>query len=275
MKILDKMNFKKFFLYSFTGLVLFSCAPRQEINYMTDIDNVALDTAIKNSRSTLQPGDQLIVSISARDMDAVQPFNQNYASSTTVARYTSPSSNSQPQPTPASGPTYFVDTDYNIIFPQLGNISVQGENLESFRDKLSELLSKYIKEPVVDVKLVNFKVSVSGEVKNPGTYVIPEGNATVLSALAMAGDLTPYGIRQNVLLIRNVDGQITHHRIDLSKSGFINSPYYYLKQNDIIYVQPNVNREKATRLDPNLGVYISVVSVVVSLGICVIALTKN
>ena len=275
MKILDKMNFKKFFLYSFTGLVLFSCAPRQEINYMTDIDNVALDNAIKNSRSTLQPGDQLIVSISARDMDAVKPFNQNYSSSTTVTQYSLPSSNSLPQQTPVSGPTYFVDTNYNITFPQIGKISVQGENIETFRDKISGILSKYIKDPIVDVKLVNFKVSISGEVKSPGTYVIPEGNATVLSALAMAGDTTPYGIRQNVLLIRNVDGKITHHRIDISKSEFINSPYYYLKQNDIIYVQPNVNREKAARLDPNLGVYISIVSVVVSLGISVIALTKN
>lgn len=275
MKILDKMNFKKFFLYSFTGLVLFSCAPRQEINYMTDIDNVALDNAIKNSRSTLQPGDQLIVSISARDMDAVKPFNQNYSSSSTVSQYSTGASNSVPIQSPASGSTYIVDTNYNIIFSQLGKISVQGENIESFRNKLSDLLSKYIKDPVVDVKLVNFKVSISGEVKAPGTYVIPEGNATILSALSMAGDLTPYGIRQNVLLIRNVDGQITHHRIDLTKSEFINSPYYYLKQNDIIYVQPNVNREKATRLDPNLGVYISVVSVVVSLGISVIALTKK
>ena len=269
------MNFKKFFLYGFTGLVLFSCAPRQEINYMTDIDNVALDNAIKNSRSTLQPGDQLIVSISARDMDAVKPFNQNYSSSSTVSQYSTGASNSVPIQSPASGSTYIVDTNYNIIFSQLGKISVQGENIESFRNKLSDLLSKYIKDPVVDVKLVNFKVSISGEVKAPGTYVIPEGNATILSALSMAGDLTPYGIRQNVLLIRNVDGQITHHRIDLTKSEFINSPYYYLKQNDIIYVQPNVNREKATRLDPNLGVYISVVSVVVSLGISVIALTKN
>ncbi|MBD8082334.1 polysaccharide biosynthesis/export family protein [Chryseobacterium caseinilyticum] len=275
MKILDRMNGKKFFLYGFLAFVVTSCTARQEINYMTDIDNMALDNAVKNSRSTLQPGDQLIVNISARDMDAVKPFNQNYSSSTTVTQYSMPSSNSMPQQLPVSGPTYFVDTDYNIVFPQLGKINTKGENIETFRDKLSGLLEKYIKDPIVDVKLVNFKVSLAGEVAKPGTYVIPEGNATVWSALALAGDLTPYGVRQNVLLIRNVDGQITKQRIDLTSAGFMNSPYYYLKQNDIIYVQPNANREKAARVDPNLGLYISVSSVVASLVIGIISLTRR
>ena len=268
------MNFKKFFIYGFAALAMASCTARQEINYMTDIDSMALDNAVKNSRSTLQPGDQLVVMISARDLDAVKPFNQNYSSSATVTQYSMPSSNSLPQQLPVSGPTYFVDTDSNIIFPQLGKISTKGENIETFRNKLTDLLGKYIKDPIVDVKLVNFKVSVSGEVKSPGTYVIPEGNATILSALALAGDLTPYGIRKNVLLIRNVDGQITQQRIDLTSAKFINSPYYYLKQNDIIYVQPNANREKAARVDPNLGLYISVSSVVASLVIGIISLTR-
>jgi len=273
-KILDRMNFKKFFIYGFAALAMASCTARQEINYMTDIDSMALDNAVKNSRSTLQPGDQLVVMISARDLDAVKPFNQNYSSSATVTQYSMPSSNSLPQQLPVSGPTYFVDTDSNIIFPQLGKISTKGENIETFRDKLTVLLEKYIKDPIVDVKLVNFKVSISGEVAKPGTYVIPEGNATILSALALAGDATPYGIRQNVLLIRNVDGQITQQRIDLTSAKFINSPYYYLKQNDIIYVQPNANREKAARVDPNLGLYISVSSVVASLVIGIISLTR-
>ncbi|MBD8084602.1 polysaccharide biosynthesis/export family protein [Chryseobacterium caseinilyticum] len=269
------MNGKKLLIYGFLGLIMASCTARQEINYMTDIDNMALDNSIKNSRSTLQPGDQLIVNISARDMDAVKPFNQNYSSSTTVTQYSMPSSNSMPQQLPVSGPTYFVDTDYNIVFPQLGKINTKGENIETFRNKLSDLLEKYIKDPIVDVKLVNFKVSLAGEVAKPGTYVMPEGNATVWSALALAGDLTPYGVRQNVLLIRNVDGQITKQRIDLTSAGFMNSPYYYLKQNDIIYVQPNANREKAARVDPNLGLYISVSSVVASLVIGIISLTRR
>lgn len=275
MKKLPKMNFKKYFVYSALGLAVFSCTPRQDINYMQDIENITLDNSIKNSRTTLQPGDQLIISVTAKDLDVVKPFNQSYSSSSEVVRYSNPSSNSVPQPSPVVGQTYIVDTDYNIVFPQIGKVNTKDENIESLRSKLTDLVGEYVKNPVIDARLINFKVSVMGEVARPGVYVVPEGNATVLAALGLAGDLTTYGIRKNVLIVRTVDGQITHHRIDLTSAQFINSPYYYLKQNDMIYVQPNENREKAARVDPNTGLYISVASVIASLVIGVLALTKN
>lgn len=242
---------------------------------MKDIENVALDNSIKNSRTTLQPGDQLIITVSAKDMDVVKPFNQVYSSASTVTQYSQPSSNNLPQQVPVSGPTYSVDTDYNIIFPQIGKINVKDENIETLKTKLAGLIREYVKNPVVDAKLINFRVSVLGEVARPGTYILPDGNATLLSALGLAGDLTTYGVRKNVLIVRNVDGVFTKERIDLTSAQFINSPYYYLKQNDIIYVQPNANREKAARVDPNTGLYISVASVIASLVIGVLALTKN
>ncbi|KFF00345.1 sugar transporter [Chryseobacterium formosense] len=269
------MILKKYFIYGFLSLAIFSCTPRQEINYMKDIESIALDNSIKNSRSTLQPGDQLIITITAKDLDVVKPFNQTYSSSSTITQYSNPSSNSLPQQIPVSGPTYSVDTDYNIVFPQVGKVSVQGENVESFRVKLAGLISQYVKDPVVDAKLINFRVSVVGEVTRPGTYVVPDGTTTIWGALGLAGDLTPFGVRQNVLVIRTVDGVITQNRIDLTSAQFINSPYYYLKQNDVIYVQPNSNREKAARVDPNTGLYISVASVLASLVIGVLALVKN
>jgi len=269
------MILKKYYIYVALCLAVCSCAPRQEINYMTDIENIALDNSIKNSRSTLQPGDQLIIMVTAKDMDVVKPFNQNYFSSSTVTQYSSPSSNNLPQQLPVSGPTYIVDTEGNIIFPQIGSVSSKDENVESMKNKLTQLISAYVKNPVVDVKLVNFKVSVLGEVARPGTYVIPDGSTTLLSALGLAGDLTPFGVRTNVLIVRNIDGQITKERVDLTSAQFINSPYYYLKQNDMVYVQPNANREKSARVDPNTGLYISVASVIASLVIGVLALTKN
>lgn len=275
MKKLSEMILKKYFIYGILGLTIFSCAPRQEINYMQDIENLALDNSIKNSRSTLQPGDQLIISVTAKDMDVVKPFNQSYSSSSTITQYSIPSSNNLPQQLPVSGSTYIVDTDGNIMFPQIGSVSAKNENLETMRTKLTDLISEYVKNPVVDIKLTNFKVSVLGEVMRPGQYIIPDGNTTLLGALGLAGDLTPFGIRTNVLIVRNVDGQITKDRVDLTSAQFINSPYYYLKQNDMIYVQPNANREKAARVDPNTGLYISVASVIASLVIGVLALTKN
>lgn len=265
----------KYFMYGTLSLVLFSCTPRQEINYMKDIDNIVLENSIKNSRIDFQPGDQLIITVSAKDMDVVKPFNQTYSSGTTVAQYTIPSSNNLPQQIPVSGPTYIVDTDGNIVFPQIGQVSTKNENVETFRAKLTDLLREYVKDPIVDVKLINFKVSVLGEVTKPGTYVIPDGNTTLLGALGLAGDLTPFGVRTNVLIVRNTNGQITKERVDLTSGNFINSPYYYLKQNDVVYVQPNANREKSARLDPNTGLYISVASVLASIAIGILALTKN
>ncbi|MBM7419170.1 MULTISPECIES: polysaccharide biosynthesis/export family protein [Chryseobacterium] len=269
------MILKKYFIYGVLGLAMFSCAPRQEINYMQDIENLALDNSIKNSRGTLQPGDQLIITVTAKDMDVVKPFNQSYSSSSTITQYSVPSSNNLPQQLPVSGSTYIVDTEGNIVFPQIGVVSAKDENLETMRAKLTNLISEYVKNPVVEMKLINFKVSVLGEVTRPGTYVIPDGNTTLLGALGLAGDLTVFGVRTNVLVVRNVDGKITKERIDLTSAQFINSPYYYLKQNDMIYVQPNANREKAARIDPNTGLYISVASVIASLVIGVLALTKN
>ncbi len=275
MKKLPEMILKKYFIYGILSLTIFSCAPRQEINYMQDIENLALDNSIKNSRSTLQPGDQLIITVTAKDMDVVKPFNQSYSSSSTITQYSVPSSNNLPQQIPVSGSTYIVDTDGNIMFPQIGSVSTKNENLETMRSKLTGLISEYVKNPVVDIKLTNFKVSVLGEVTRPGQYIIPDGSTTLLGALGLAGDLTPFGIRTNVLIVRNVDGQITKERVDLTSAQFINSPYYYLKQNDMVYVQPNANREKAARVDPNTGLYISVASVIASLVIGVLALTKN
>ncbi len=275
MKNLSEMNWKNFICGSALSILLFSCGAKQEINYMKDIENVALDNSIKNSRTTLQPGDQIIITVSAKDMDVVKPFNQVYSSASTITQYSQPSSNNLPQQIPVSGPTYSVDTDYNIVFPQIGKISVKDENIETLKVKLTNLIKEYVKDPIVDAKLINFRISVLGEVARPGTYVVPDGNTTLLSALGLAGDLTTYGVRTNVLVVRNVDGQFTKERIDLTSAQFINSPYYYLKQNDIIYVQPNANREKAARVDPNTGLYISVASVIASLVIGVLALTKN
>jgi polysaccharide export outer membrane protein len=269
------MILKKYYIYGVLCLSVFSCAPRQEINYMKDIESIALDNSIKNSRSTLQPGDQLVITVSAKDLDVVKPFNQNYSSSTTISQYTLSSSNSTPQQVPSSGPTYVVDTDNNITIPQIGQVNTKNENIETIKAKLTNLISEYVKNPVVDVKIINFKVSILGEVTRPGTFVIPDGNTTLLGALGLAGDLTPYGVRTNVLIVRDVDGHITKDRIDLTSAQFINSPYYYLKQNDMIYVQPNANREKTARVDPNTGLYISVASVIASLVIGVLALTKN
>ncbi len=257
---------RKYLLYLVGAtMLIFSCTAGNNINYLQDAESVALEAAAKNNTNTLQPGDQMIITVSARDMNVVRPFNQNYSSTVTTTQYSNPSSNSQIQPLPSSGPMYTVDSNGTISFPFLGNISTQGLTVEQLRDELRERLTRYVKNPIVTVTLTNYKVTVLGEVNRPGTYVVPDANPTLLSALGLAGDLTIYGVRKNVLVVRNVNGEISRHRIDLTSADFINSPYYYLKQNDVVYVEANAARERTARIDPNTGLYISIASIVVTI----------
>ena len=195
----------------------------------------------------------------------VRPFNQTYSSSGSVAQYSQSRSGAQAASTSGPGTVYTVDTDGYINYPVIGKISTTGLNQEQFREKLTLLLTEYVKNPVVDLRTNNFKVTVLGEVANPGTYNIPDGSATVLSALGLAGDLTIYGVRTNVLVVRNNDGEITRQRLNLTSAEFINSPYYYLKQNDVIYVEANTTKQNTARTNPNIGLYLSGASLLITL----------
>ena len=241
---------------------LSSCAPRAEMNYMKDIDSLVTEQSVRNSSSTIQPGDQLQIAITAEEMDAVAPFNQNLSSnsqSISTGTYVAERATNT-----NALPTYLVDTDGNINFPVIGKISAAGLTLDEFTTKMTNEMSKYLYSPVVNVRYTNYKVTVLGQVNKPGTYNIPDGQATLLSALGLAGDLTLYGVRSDVLVVRNVNGEITKETVDLTSADFINSPFYYLKQNDVIYVNGNSFVEKRARLDPNTGIYISVASIVVT-----------
>lgn len=259
-------------------MMLFMSCKTQKVdnyNYLKDIEKVALENSIKDNRNTIQPGDQLVILVSAKDMDVAAPFNKSYSSTTNIAQYSSPSSNSQPQALPVTGPTYIVDNNNNIMFPELGLINTKDLTIEGLRDKLTSDLTRYIKSPSVDVKNINFKISVGGEVARPGTYVIPDGSTTtLLNALTLAGDATMYGVRKDILVVRNIDGQISSHRIDLTSADFMNSPYFYLKQNDYVYVPSNETKEKTSRVNPNTVLYISAAGVIVSAIVGIIALTK-
>ena len=158
-----------------------------------------------------------------------------------------------------------VDSQGNIEFPVIGKINTENKTTEELRDILKKEISKYVVNPQVSVKNTNYKITVLGEVNRPGTYNIPEAQTTVFEVLGLAGDLTIYGNREDILVLRNIDGTMTKERIDLTKADFINSPYFNLKQNDVIIVSPNETKQKTSRLDPNAGIYISVASIVVTI----------
>lgn len=257
-------NYIPHFLILSLFFLLFSCQSRQDLNYMKNIEETAMQASAKNQNNTIQAGDQLMIVISAKDMDVVKPFNQNYSSSELV-QPNQPGGNTGFMSTQTSGPIYVVDDHGDIDFPVLGKINTIGKTPTDMKDVLREKLSYYVINPSVNLRITNFKITVLGEVNRQGDYVIPNGNATLLNALGLAGDLTIYGKRDNVLVVRNENGTITKQRIDLTDANFINSPYYHLKQGDVIYVSSNETRQKASRLDPNAGIYISVASIVVTI----------
>src|SRR5690606_10602165 len=151
----------------------------------------------------------------------------------------------------------------------LGTLTVGGMTRQELVNHLKEKLSTYIKNPIVNIDITNYKVTVLGEVNRPGTFTIPDERITLLEALGMAGDLNIYGKRNNVLVLREENGVRTYSKIDLTKSDFIDSPFYYLKQNDVVYVQPNNAQVGAAAYNRNATVYISIASVLISLAVLI------
>lgn len=253
-------------IISIISLLIVSCKPQQNFNYMKNIEDTAVKTALQQQNNTIQVGDQIVILVTAKDMDVVKPFNQNYSSSQIVNQNGTAGGN-----TPSvgqqiiTGPTYLVDANGDIDFPQLGKINTKGQTLVDLQNILRDKISRYVINPSVNVRLLNFKITILGEVSRQGDYIVQNGQATLLNALGMAGDLTMYGERNNILVVRTVDGQISKERIDITDANFFQSPYYNLKQGDVIYVSANQTRQKTSRLDPNAGIYISVASIVVTI----------
>lgn len=236
---------------------------------MQNVDQLAMETSQKTHHSTIQKGDQMLIFVSAKNMDVVKPFNQNYYGSQNAIS-TTPSSSAS-----TGEKSYTVDAAGNIDFPIIGQINTNGKTLESIKSELTERITAYVKNPVVTVRLANFKVTVLGEVARPNQYTMTDINPTVLNALGLAGDLTMYGKREDILIVRNVNGEISKERINLRDANFINSDFYQLKQGDVIYVSATETKEKTSRLDPNTNVYIAVAGTIIGLAGIFITIFKK
>ncbi|WP_228411662.1 polysaccharide biosynthesis/export family protein [Chryseobacterium sp.] len=255
---------------AFCFLLVTSCKTRHktsEINYMQNVEALAAEAAMKTAASTIQKGDILQAFVSAKDMEVVRPFNQSYYSQSAASPTGSSSAAVERQ--------YLVSSEGTIDFPVLGVLQTEGKTVEAFKAELTQRISAYVKSPNVSLKLVNFKVTVLGEVARPGQYTIPEGQSTLLNAIGLAGDLTIYGKRDDILMVRSENGSITKERINLMDADFINSPFFQLKQGDVIYVSANQTKDKVSRLDPNTGTYIAIAGTVIGLAGIFITIFKN
>lgn len=249
---------------------------KNDLNYMQNIEQVAINASAKNSANTIQVGDQLVILITAKDMDVVKPFNQNYSSSELIQTNATAGGNTPNQgATVVSGPTYLVDANGDIDFPILGKLNTAGKTVVEFKDELRTRMTKYVINPTVNVKLTNFKVTILGEVNRQGDYTIVNGQATILNVLGLAGDLTQYGKRDDVLVIRTEDGVVTHGRVNLHDANLINSPYYHLKQGDAVIVSANKVRDISSKQNPNTGIYLTAASIALTAVAVVVGLFKK
>jgi polysaccharide export outer membrane protein len=177
--------------------------------------------------------------------------------------------------------TYTVDSDGSINFPVIGKVQLAEKTKREAVDLLQNKISELVKDPIVNIQIINYKVTVIGEVLKPGSYPVNSDRVTVLDAIGMANDLTIYGNRENVKVIRDNNGKQEVVTFDLTKSDFFSSPYFYLQQNDIVYVEPNDKRKKQSRYSQTDQVDLSVItaitssiSVIASVIVSIIAVNK-
>ncbi len=266
-----RMNFKNLTIL-FVVLALTSCKSKLNVTYFQDLENITSGQIASNNanyEAKIVPDDQLVIQVSGMDPAAVAMFNLPAVSFQKTG-----------ETNVASTPvlqTYLVNSQGDIEFPVLGKIHVEGMTRTQLSDYLKEKISAYAKNPLVNVKINNFKISVLGEVNSPGTKYISNERITILDAIGMSGDLGLYANRDNILVIRDNNGQKEFNRVDITSSDIMNSPYYYLQQNDVIYVEPNKAKQKNSRLSGKdqynisiISTIVSVTSVIASLGIALL-----
>lgn len=230
-------------------MLLFSCASRKDVVYYQNIDDSPSQEKLNSYEIKIQPDDLLMIVVSAQDPEIVVPFNLALTSGSGTS----------------SAQQYLVDNDGNIEFPILGSLKVGGLSRSAVLNMLKEKISVFVVNPIINLSITNFKISVQGEVNGPGTFPVASNRVTIIEALTMAGDLSINGKRDNILIIRELDGLRSYNRVDITKSDFINSPFYYLAQNDVVYVEPNKSKiAKASALGPNVGVVFSVITLLIT-----------
>ncbi|WP_240755229.1 polysaccharide biosynthesis/export family protein [Pedobacter sp. SYP-B3415] len=220
-----------------------SCVTTKNVPYFQDIspaERSALASSAKFTEPTIQPDDILSISVFAIDATTGVPVNQLATQNLITTQLTATG-----QQQAIAG--FLVDKNGEIELSGVGKIKLNGMTTAAAAEVIRDKAKAIYKDPNVQVRYANFKVTVLGEVLRPSTYVIPNEKVTVLDALGMAGDMTIYGKRENVLLVRDNNGQKEFARLNLNSSSLFNSPYYYLKQNDVLYIEPN--KAKAASLN--------------------------
>ena len=256
------MKIKSILLMAVCAVVMASCTSYKNVPYLQNAEEImAAQAELPLYDAKIMPKDLLTVTVNTTDPEAAAPFNMTVQTAQNLA--TSRTSYSQPVLQ-----QYLVNNEGCIDFPVLGTLKVGGLTKNEAEDMIREKLKPYLKEvPIVTVRMSNYKISVLGEVARPGTFTVSNEKVNVLEALAMAGDLTIWGMRDNVKLVReDAAGKREIIELDLTNAEIITSPYYYLQQNDILYISPNKTKAKNSDVGQSTSLWFSATSILVSLA---------
>lgn len=265
---------KKFFLpiVVLTMVVLLgSCSSGKDVPYFQNIDEISLAGSKGLYDAKIMPKDMLTITVSTTDPAAAAPFNLSVGNTVGVSgQLSNGGGNLQ---------GYLVDNDGNINFPVIGHMHVQGMTKSQCQDMIREKLLPFMaatENPIVTVRMSSYRVTVTGEVNRPGVIPVSTEKMSIVEALAQAGDLTVYGKRDNIMLIREDEtGQKKMVRLNMNDANLINSPYYYLQQNDIIYVQPNSVKSKNAGIGPSTTLWFSFIGIVTSISSLLVNILRN
>lgn len=258
-----KKNNLLFFIITTLVIIITSCSPVKDIAYLQQVGITASESDFNKRHfdARIKPKDILAITVVSSEPEASRRFNlvaPQVAESSVVAPYSQPIIQN-----------YLVDNEGNINFPVLGILQVKGLNMDELEMLLKNKLTPYFinEMPIITIRMINYSVNVLGEVNRPGRFVTSNGQITIFEGLAMASDMTIYGRRDNVKVLREeIDGTRKIYTLNLNDKNIINSPAFFLEQNDVVYVEPNKSRTNASKFGAAESYRISTLSVLISLA---------
>lgn len=261
---------KHFGIFILGTLLLASCATNRRAAYLQHAQADYPIIIEQDYQIRIKPFDRLTVTVNSKDPELAAPFNaaSSYNSLSGMSSYSSSSTGNLQILT--------VDKEGRIQLPIIGEIACAGLTRNELAKKIEQTISEngMVHDPIVVIQFADVKFSVLGEVARPGQFAITKDRISLFDALALAGDLTIYGQRENVALIREEDGKRTVHYFDLKDPSILTSPYFYLQQDDVVYVTPNKYKAQAGEINQNRSFYISLVSTAISIATLIITITK-
>ena len=255
------MNVAELKKWSVTALlcVFISCASKKEVVYFQDAKE--FETLVDNNSFTtkFKVDDLVSIHVSTLDPEASAPFNLFRGAEEGGIR--------------SEQVNYLVDKNGEIDFPVIGKVKIAGLSPSETQALLTEKLKDYLKDPIINIRIRNFSVTILGAVNRPGTYQVNGEQITILEAIGLAGDINIKGRRDNVMVIRDFDGAKVYNRINLNQKNALKSPVYYLTQNDVVYIEPNRSGKTESSLDQRASIAVSIISVLITST--VVLLTRN